>query len=190
MKPESQTEIDVKIDAEIDAALRALGGVQPPAGFAGRVNAHLRPPRRKLRTIHLVSAGALAASIAISILALSPALREPILDVAPSPSLRLAGQPAAGLVAHPAGNFGAASAVHVPIVPMPVVPIPVGQAQGRGHTRSSRPVRPADAGQPADMGGSRRTLPHRVAVSAVNPPANSGSGPLARTAIDSAAGHP
>jgi hypothetical protein len=121
----------MKNESQIDATLSALGRVQPPPGLERRVNARLQVPRRGVRTIHFVSA-AIAASIAISTFALTPAFRELAVRNRSNASPRLISQPAS--TAHPA--FGAASAVHVPPMPIPVAPIPVGQ--GRGRTRSSR----------------------------------------------------
>jgi hypothetical protein len=162
-----------KSQAEIDATLHILGGVQPPPGFAGRVNARLQAPRRKLRTIHFVSLATVAASIAISTFALSPALRESVLRS------RASSLPSPVLIAHPAGDFGAASAVRVPTMPLPVVAIPVGQGQGRGHTRST------GATPPVDAGASRKVLPHRAAALTANRAAASTSGQLTRTSIPS-----
>ena len=133
MKTESAT-----AESQIDAALHLLGKVQPPPGLARRVHARLETPRPKLRAIHFVSAATVAASIAISTFALSPALREPVLRMRSHFSPNLVSQPAAGLTTHPVGGFGAASAVHVPTMPMPVAPIPVSQGMGRGHTRSDQ----------------------------------------------------
>jgi hypothetical protein len=129
----------MKNESQIDATLRALGGTQPPPGLERRVSARLEVPRRRLRTIHLASAAAVAASIAISTFALSPALRELAVRNWPNASPRLIGRPDSA--AHPVAGFGAASAVRVPTRPIPVVPIPAGQ--GRGRTRSSRPLRGA-----------------------------------------------
>jgi hypothetical protein len=127
----------MKTESQIDATLRILGGVQPPPGLEERVRARLEAPRRSPRTIHFVSAAALAASVAISMFALSPALRETVLRNRLHSEPSVASQPAARPIAHPAGDFGAASAVHVPTMPIPVAPIPASQSQGRGHTRSN-----------------------------------------------------
>ncbi len=175
----------MKTESEIDATLHILGAVQPRPGFEGRVNARLEAPRRRLRTIHFVSVATVAASIAISTFALSPALRESVLRIRSSSSPSLISQPAAGLIAHPAGNFGAASAVHVPTMPIPVAPIPVGQSQGRGHTRSNPSGRTVPM---RSISSSRKSLPHRVAAVAANHPATSASPQLAATPISSS--HP
>lgn len=165
---------------EIDATLHSLGGVQPPPGLERRVNARLETPRRTLRTVHFVSAATLAAGIAISTFALSPALRESALRVRPASSPSLVSQPAANLIAHPAGDFGAASAVHVPSMPIPVAPLPVGQ--GRGHTRSNQSVRSVYSA------GTRTSLSHHD--SAANHPATSASAQLTRTLSHSNSNHP
>ncbi len=167
---------------EIDATLRSLGGVQPPPGLERRVNTRLETPRRRLRTVHFVSTATLAAGIAISTFALRPALRESVLRVRPASSPSLISQPAAGPIAHPAGDFGAASAVHVPSMPIPVAPLPVGQ--GRGHTRSNHSVRSVYSA------GTRMSLSHHVAVSAANHPATSASAQLTRTPSHSDSNHP
>jgi hypothetical protein len=173
VKTQSQT--------EIDATLHSLGGVQPPSGLERRVHARLETPRRRPR-IHFASAATLAAGIAFSTFALSPALRESVLRVRPGSSPSLLSQPAAGLIAHPAGDFGAAAAVRVPTTPIPVAPTPAGQ--GRGHARSNQPVHTV---YPT---GPRTSLSHRVAVPPANRPDISASTPLARTPSHSAPNNP
>ena len=175
----------MKTESQIDATLRILGGVQPRPGFERRVNARLEAPRRKPRTIQFVSVATVAASVAISTFALSPALRESVLRIHSSSSPSLISRPAAALIAHPAGNFGAASAVHVPTMPIPVAPIPVGQSQGRGHTRSNPSGRTVPI---RSMSSSRKSLPHRVDAVAADHPATSASPQLAIAPVSSS--HP
>lgn len=130
----------MSIQSEIDETLGWLGRVEPPSGLEGRIQQRLRIPRRRpfFSRIRTVSACALAASVALSAVALNPALRNlvfhhhSISQNAPVNAPRV--------VAPPVGGFGTASAVHVPVEPVPVQPTPVNQ--GRGRSRSGRAVLP------------------------------------------------
>jgi hypothetical protein len=144
----------MKLDPQIDKTLRLIGNVQPPPGLENRIDARVRAARRRsLRIITSVSIAAVAASVAIGTMALSPGLRELAFQELHVHHRAVA--PAMPALAHPASGFGAASAVHVPAAPMPVEPTPV--TQGRGHSRSGRGVLP---------NGTRTPLPHGVAVPA------------------------
>jgi hypothetical protein len=143
----------MKPELQIDATLRVLGTAQPPAGLEGRIHTRLRAPRRTFRMIHSISIAAIAASVAVAAVALSPGLRDSVLQ-----DLHLhhrLASPALPVIAHPVSGFGAASAVHVPAAPMPVQPTPV--TQGRGHGRSRRTVL---------RNGTHAPLPRGVAVPA------------------------
>ncbi len=129
----------MSIHSEIDETLQRLGSVEPPAGLEERINRRLQVPRKgfSISMVQAVSAFALAAGIAVSAVALNPALRNLVL---PHP-ISVQNMPVAGaprVVAPAAGGFGTASAVHVPVEPVPVQPTPVNQ--GRGRSRSGRGV--------------------------------------------------
>ena len=63
------------IQSEIDETLRRLGSAEPPLGLERRVNLRLQLPRPRFSTTRIYAACALAASIALSAVALNPALR-------------------------------------------------------------------------------------------------------------------
>jgi hypothetical protein len=144
----------MKSESQIDKTLRLIGNAEPPLGLEDRIDARVRAARRRsLRIITSVSIAAVAASVAVGTMALSPGLRELTLQELHLHRRVIA--PAMPALAHPVSGFGAASAVHVPAAPMPVEPTPV--TQGRGHSRSGRGVLP---------NGTRTPLPHGVAVPA------------------------
>ncbi len=64
--------------SEIDETLGLLGNVEPPSGLESRVKMRLQAPHRSLFPVSIfrtVAAGALAASVALSAVVLSPGLR-------------------------------------------------------------------------------------------------------------------
>jgi hypothetical protein len=129
----------MSIHSEIDETLRRLGSVEPPSGLETRVNRRLQIPRKRfsISVIQAISACAVAAGVALSAIALNPALRNLVLHQHPTAqSVPVAGPPR--VVAPAAGGFGTASAVHVPVEPVPVQPTPVHQ----GHRRPCRAVSP------------------------------------------------
>jgi hypothetical protein len=129
----------MSIRSEIDETLRLLGSTQPPAGLERRVNLRLQSPRSHFSIVQAFFACAVAASVAISAVALNPALRRLVFHQhAATPATRAVAAPR--VVAPAAGGFGTASAVHVPVEPVPVQPSPVNQ--GRGRSRSGRTVLP------------------------------------------------
>jgi hypothetical protein len=141
----------VSIHSEIDETLGRLGSVEPPSGLERRVHLRLQIPRKSfsISMIQAVSACAVAAGVAMSAVALNPALRNLVLHHhTATQSIPLAGTPR--VVAPTAGGFGAASAVHVPVEPVPVQPTPVNQ--GRGRSRSGRGVLPNGAPTPLPRG--------------------------------------
>jgi hypothetical protein len=90
-----------------------------------------------------------AAGVALSAVALNPALRNLVLHHhSATQNMPVAGAPR--VVAPAAGGFGTASAVHVPVEPVPVQPTPVNQ--GRGRSRSGRGVLPNGAPTPLPRG--------------------------------------
>jgi hypothetical protein len=144
----------MSIHSEIDETLRRLGGAEPPSGLERRVNLRLQTSRRgfSLSMIRAISACAVAAGVAVSAVALNPALRSVVLHHHAAPqSVPVAGAPR--VIAPAAGGFGTASAVHVPVEPVPVQPTPVNQ--GRGRSRSGRAVLP---------NGAPTSLPRGVAA--------------------------
>jgi hypothetical protein len=145
----------MKSESQIDKTLHLVGNAPPPSGLDKRVDARLRAARRPsfraIRSISIVAA--VAASIAGATIALTPGLRE--LALQDLHLHRRAVAPALPALVRPAGGFGAASAVHVPVTAVPVEPTPV--TQGRGHSRSGRVLLP---------NGTRAPLPHGVAVPA------------------------
>lgn len=144
----------MKSESQIDKTLHLVGTAPPPSGLENRVDARVRAARRRsFRAIHSIAIAAIAASVAGATIALTPGLRE--LALQDLHLHRRAVAPALPALARPAGGFGAASAVHVPVTPVPVEPTPV--TQGRGHSRSGRVVLP---------NGTRAPLPHGVAVPA------------------------
>ena len=141
----------MKTQSQIDDALSLIGNAQPPSGLERRVLSRLYAPRRGATAIHFVSAAAIAASMAIAAVTLAPALRDLRGESAGPASAVPSLVPRA--TARPKGDFGAASAVHLPTAPVKVQPSPVNQ--GRGHARSARTIA---AGSP------RAHMPHGVAV--------------------------
>lgn len=139
----------MKTQSEIDATLRLLGSAQPPSGLERRVLGRLDARRGGGTTLHFVSAAAIAASVALVAAGLTPSIRELAFHGTVTAPRALAPR----AVPHPAGGFGAASAVHLPAAPIPVQPTPV--SQGRGRARSDREWTP---------GSARVRLPHGVAV--------------------------
>jgi hypothetical protein len=129
------------VHSDIDDTLRQLGSVEPPSGLEGRVNLRLQGSRNRFSATvtRTIATGALAASVALSVVVLNPALRSRAFHH----RVAAAGTPAANaprVVSPVSGGFGTASAVHVPVEPVPVQPTPVNQ--GRGRSRSGRVVLP------------------------------------------------
>ena len=147
----------MKTQSQIDAALQHLGSAQPPSGLERRVIDRLHAPRRGATAVHFVSAAAIAASMAIAAVALAPSLRDLRGDASAGPVSLL---PRAA--AHPTGNFGAASAVHLPTVPVRVQPTPL--SQGRGRARSARTILPSGARLPHGVAVPHRLHSHIAAV--------------------------
>jgi hypothetical protein len=145
--------------SEIDDTLGRLGSVEPPSGLAKRVNLRLqnRRARFSFSIVNTIAASALAASVGLSAVALSPGLRNlvfrhhasaqsapPVNTPRPVPA---------------AGGFGTASSIHVPAEPVPVQPSPVNQ--GRGRSRSGRAVLPTGSQTPLPRGVVAPTAPLR-----------------------------
>ena len=141
----------MKPEPEIDATLHLIGSIQPPSGLERRVLGRLYAPRRGTAAVHFVSAAAIAASVAIAAVSLAPPLRDLRKGSAAAPAHLV---PRAA--APPQGAFGAASAVHLPAVPVRVQPTPV--SQGRGRARSASTILPGRR-IPLPRGAA---LPHRV----------------------------
>jgi hypothetical protein len=148
------------IQSEIDDTLRRLGGVEPPSGLAKRVNLRLknRRPRFSFSIVNTVAAGALAAGVGLSAIALSPGLRSLVFHHHASAQSTL---PVNTPRAVPAatGGFGTASSIHVPAEPVPLQPSPVNQ--GRGRSRSGRAVLPNGSQTPLPRGVVAPTAPLR-----------------------------
>ncbi|HTZ56850.1 MAG TPA: hypothetical protein VMB49_02080 [Acidobacteriaceae bacterium] len=149
--------------SEIDEALGRLGSAEPPPGLEKRIQMRLQIPQRRfpLSMTRTLSACALAASIALSAVALSPSLRSLVFhrhsELQNSPAVT------APRVASPAtGGFGTASAVHVPAEPVPVQPTPVNQ--GRGRSRPGRAVLPNGNVAPLPRGVAAPHVPPSVAT--------------------------
>jgi hypothetical protein len=147
------------IESEIDEVLRRLGDAEPPSGLERRITGRLQMPRKgfSVSMVQAMSACALAAGVAVSAVALNPALRSLVFHHYPSSqSVRVVEQP--HVVAPAQGGFGTASAVHVPVEPVPVQPTPLNQ--GRGRSRSGRALLPNGASTPLPRGvASRAPLP-------------------------------
>jgi hypothetical protein len=143
------------IQSEIDETLRRLGSAEPPLGLERRVNLRLQLPSRRFSTTRIYAACALAASVALSALALNPALRSLVFHPHGAQSTRVVDTPR--VVAPAAGGFGTASAVHVPLQPVPVQPTPVNQ--GRGRSRSGRAVLPNGVPAPLPRGVAAPNAP-------------------------------
>lgn len=146
----------MSIQSEIDDTLRRLGSVDPPSGLAKRVNARLqnKPHRFSFSIVNSLAGCALAASMALSAVALNPALHNLVFHRHTS-AQSVPPVNAPRVIAPGAGGFGTASAVHVPAEPVPVPPSPVNQ--GRGRSRSGRAILP---------NGSQTPLPRGVAPTA------------------------
>jgi hypothetical protein len=150
----------MNIQSEIDDTLRRLGSVEPPSGLAKRVNQRLqnRRARFSFSIVNTIAAGALAASVGLSAVALSPGLRNLLFhhhasaQSAPPVNTPRPVPPAAG-------GFGTASSIHVPAEPVPVQPSPVNQ--GRGRSRSGRAVLPNGSQTPLPRGVVAPTAPLR-----------------------------
>jgi hypothetical protein len=127
------------INSEIEETLRRLGSVEPPPGLKRRVN---------LRLQTMVACG-VAASVALSAVALNPAWRSLVFHHHPVAQVTPAASAPRILPAAP-GGFGTASAVHVPVEPVPVQPTPVNQGRGRSRSdsRSGRTLLPNGAPLP------------------------------------------
>jgi hypothetical protein len=146
----------MNIQSEIDDTLRRLGSAEPPLGLERRVNLRLQIPHQRFSTTRIYAACALAASIALSAVALNPALRNLVFHPhSGAQSTRAVDPPR--VVAPAAGGFGTASAVHVPVQPVPVQPTPVNQ--GRGRSRSGRAVLPNGAPAPLPRGVAAPNAP-------------------------------
>jgi hypothetical protein len=135
------------IHSEIEETLRRLGSVEPPPGLKRRINLHLQTPRNRFSSsmIQTMAACGVAASVALSAIALNPALRSLVFHHPPSAQVTPAASTPRVVPAAP-GGFGTASAVHVPVEPVPVQPTPVNQ--GRGRSRSGRALLPNGAPLP------------------------------------------
>jgi hypothetical protein len=141
---------------QIDSTLRLIGTAQPPPGLERRVISRLEEGQAAAQrggstTIHFVSAAAIAASVVFAAAAFAPSLREFALH---QDSTAI---PAPRGVTHSTGNFGAASAVHLPVSPVQVQPTPVNQ--GRGRARSDRTLSPGAARMPHGV-----AVPRHIAV--------------------------
>jgi hypothetical protein len=125
-----------EIESQIDEALHRLGGVEPPTGMEQRVYQRLQGQRRRFTfsVVQYVSAGALAAGVALSALVLNPAVRSALLPAHPA----VQGAPRVGMPA--TGAFGVAGKMQVLEQPVPVQPTP--ENQGRGRARSGRSMVP------------------------------------------------
>ncbi len=142
------------LQSEIDETLHHLGNAEPPSGLERRVNLRLQSQRSRfsILTPRMLSACALAASVALSAVALNPALRNLVFH-SHSSAQSLPSPVSPRIIAPAAGGFGTASAVHVPEQPVPVQPIPVNQGRGRSRSGSSaRAVLPPGALAPLPRG--------------------------------------
>ena len=146
--------------SEIDETLRRLGSVEPPSGLAKRVNLRLqnRRARFSFSIVNTIAAGALAASVGVSAVALSPGLRNLVFRHHASAQSTPPVNPPRP-VSPAAGGFGTASSMHVPAEPVPVQPSPVNQ--GRGRSRSGRAVLPNGSQTPLPRGVVAPTAPPR-----------------------------
>jgi hypothetical protein len=143
----------MKTRSEIDATLRLLAEAQPPAGMERRIHARLATPRKGFTPIHTWSAAAVAASVAISAAALSPAIRR----VALHQGQPLVVSPIAAPIPRTSGanaGFGAASGKIMTPSVVPIAPAQLGT--GRGHPRS---VHRVTSHSPA-----RTTVPQAIAA--------------------------
>ena len=133
------------LHSEIDETLRRLGSVEPPPGLNRRVNLRLQTPRSRFSSsmIQTLAACGVAATVALSAVALNPALRSMVFHHHSSALITPAASTPRVVPAAP-GGFGTASAVHVPVEPVPVQPTPVNQGRGRSRSdpRSGRALLP------------------------------------------------
>lgn len=127
----------MKPEAQIDAALCALGSVSPPPGLERRMIARLAlPPRRSWQWVPIPSLRNLAAGALTCVLAAAAIVTSPrIAELA-----RGTPQAAPRAIPRASSSFGAASAVHVPSVPVAVQPAPL--SHGRGRARSQTLLAP------------------------------------------------
>ena len=148
----------MSIHSEIDETLRRLGSVEPPSGLNRRVNLRLQTPSSRFSSsmIQTLAACGVAATVALSAVALNPALRSMVFHHHSSALITPAASTPRVVPAAP-GGFGTASAVHVPVEPVPVQPTPVNQ--GRGRSRSGRAVLPNGAPAPLPRGVAAPNAP-------------------------------
>jgi hypothetical protein len=140
------------IHSEIDETLRRLGSVEPPPGLKRRIDLRLQTPRSRFSSsmIQTMAACGLAASVALSAVALNPTLRNLVFHHHSSAQAAPAANNTPRVVPAAPGGFGTASAVHVPVEPVPVQPTPVNQGRGRSRSdpRSGRALLPNGAPLP------------------------------------------
>jgi hypothetical protein len=138
--------------SEIEETLRRLGSVEPPPGLKRRVNLRLQTPRNRFSSsmIQTMAACGVAASVALSAVALNPAWRSLVFHRHSSVQTMPAANNTPRVVPAAPGGFGTASAVHVPAEPVPVQPTPVNQGRGRSRSdaRSGRALLPNAAPLP------------------------------------------
>ena len=84
--------------SEIDETLRRLGSVEPPPGLKRRLNLRLQTPRSRFSSsmIQTLAACGVAASVALSAVALNPALRSVVFHHHSSAQSHAGGQCSAG----------------------------------------------------------------------------------------------
>jgi hypothetical protein len=157
------------IHSEIEETLRRLGSVEPPPGLKRRVNLRLQTPRSRFSSsmIQTLAACGVAATVALSAVALNPALRSMVFHHHSSALITPAASTPRVVPAAP-GGFGTASAVHVPVEPVPVQPTPVNQGRGRSRSdpRSGRALLPN--GAPLPRGVAVPHTPPSVAPDSVH----------------------
>ena len=157
------------LHSEIDETLRRLGSVEPPPGLNRRVNLRLQTPSSRFSSsmIQTLAACGVAATVALSAVALNPALRSMVFHHHSSALITPAASTPRVVPAAP-GGFGAASAVHVPVEPVPVQPTPVNQGRGRSRSdpRSGRALLPN--GAPLPRGVAVPHTPPSVAPDSVH----------------------
>ena len=157
------------LHSEIDETLRRLGSVEPPPGLNRRVNLRLQTPRSRFSSsmIQTLAACGVAATVALSAVALNPALRSMVFHHHSSALITPAASTPRVVPAAP-GGFGTASAVHVPVEPVPVQPTPVNQGRGRSRSdpRSGRALLPN--GAPLPRGVAVPPTPLSVAPDSVH----------------------
>jgi hypothetical protein len=157
------------LHSEIDETLRRLGSVEPPPGLNRRVNLRLQTPRSRFSSsmIQTLAACGVAATVALSAVALNPALRSMVFHHHSSALITPAASSPRVVPAAP-GGFGTASAVHVPVEPVPVQPTPVNQGRGRSRSdpRSGRALLPN--GAPLPRGVAVPHTPPSVAPDSVH----------------------